>query len=92
MNVESPDDLAIEQRYLGLKWVKDTCKPPSCKGVVYFGDDDNKYDLRLFEEVSYYGYISYVTPESTIHCCTVADKTNQVGGCDECGFCWRLVC
>ena len=61
MNVESPDDLAIEQRYLGLKWVKDTCKPPSCKGVVYFGDDDNKYDLRLFDEVSYYdGYMSCI--------------------------------
>ena len=51
MNMESPDVLAIEQRYLGLKWVKDTCKAQSCNGVVYFGDDDNKYDLRMFEAV-----------------------------------------
>lgn len=53
MNVESPDILAIEQRYLGLKWVRDTCRSNNgCNGVVYFGDDDNKYDLRLFEAVS----------------------------------------
>ena len=50
-NVSSPDVLAIDQRYLGLKWVKEHCRPPNCSGVVYFGDDDNKYDLRIFDEV-----------------------------------------
>ena len=50
-NVSSPDVLAIEQRYIGLKWVKENCRTPHCSGVVYFGDDDNKYDLKVFDEV-----------------------------------------
>ena len=50
-NVSSPDVLAIDQRYLGLNWVKENCWSPNCTGVVYFGDDDNKYDLRIFNEV-----------------------------------------
>ncbi|KAL5474777.1 hypothetical protein EMCRGX_G026787 [Ephydatia muelleri] len=50
-NVSSPDVLAIDQRYLGLNWVKENCWSPNCTGVVYFGDDDNKYDLRIFNEI-----------------------------------------
>ena len=58
----------LEQRNLGLDWIRAQCgagsqsvftdrdlalSPDSCsRGVVYFADDDNKYDLRLFEEVS----------------------------------------
>lgn len=56
----------LEQRNLGLNWLREQCTPASAStlsegghtvegcgsGVVYFGDDDNRYDLRLFEEVS----------------------------------------
>ena len=58
----------LEQRNLALSWLRAQCgigpnalfgkrdtllANDSCNnGVVYFGDDDNKYDLRLFEQVS----------------------------------------
>ena len=42
----------VEQRNLGLKWIRQNFKD-DMKGVVYFGDDDNTYDLRIFEQVSY---------------------------------------
>lgn len=42
----------VEQRNLGLQWLHDNIKANETKGVVYFADDDNTYDLRLFEEVS----------------------------------------
>ncbi len=42
----------VEQRNLGLSWIRHFCtKVKYCSGSVYFMDDDNKYDLRLFEEV-----------------------------------------
>ena len=42
----------VEQRNTGLNWIRSRCGEEKCRGVVYFMDDDNKYDLRLFEEVS----------------------------------------
>ena len=42
----------VEQRNTGLEWIRQHCSKKRCRGVVYFMDDDNKYDLRLFEEVS----------------------------------------
>ena len=42
----------VEQRNTGLDWIRRNCSERKCRGVVYFMDDDNKYDLRLFEEVS----------------------------------------
>lgn len=43
----------VKQRNLGLSWIREHCSiVKNCTGVVYFMDDDNKYDLRLFEEVS----------------------------------------
>ena len=44
----------MEQRNAGLKWIRQYCKDNcqnKCNGVVYFMDDDNRYDLRLFEQV-----------------------------------------
>ena len=41
----------VEQRNAGLNWIRSHCSEVNCRGVVYFMDDDNKYDLRLFEEV-----------------------------------------
>ena len=48
----------VKPRNIALAWIREHCKstknkPPECvEGVVYFMDGDNKYDLRLFEEVS----------------------------------------
>ncbi len=63
----------LEQRNLGLNWLRAQCGASSTShftdsvldsdrcgsGVVYFADDDNKYDLRLFEQVSWVGQCSY---------------------------------
>ena len=39
----------VEQRNLGIEWlVKNRSRS---EGVVYFADDDNTYDLRIFEQV-----------------------------------------
>lgn len=45
----------VEQRNAGLDWARKYCKEHcsnNCSGVIYFMDDDNRYDLRLFAEVS----------------------------------------
>lgn len=50
----------VKQRNLGLSWIREYCKTlKNCTGAVYFMDDDNKYDLRLFEEVCLVFYIMY---------------------------------
>ncbi|XP_064400334.1 galactosylgalactosylxylosylprotein 3-beta-glucuronosyltransferase sqv-8-like isoform X4 [Halichondria panicea] len=42
----------VDQRNLGLGWIRRYCSnQTNCTGSVYFMDDDNKYDLRLFEEI-----------------------------------------
>ena len=41
----------VEQRNAGLRWLRENFKPHSSSGVVYFADDDNKFDLRIFTEV-----------------------------------------
>lgn len=41
----------VNQRNAGLEWLRNHLSPSNCNGVLYFGDDDNKYDLRLFDEV-----------------------------------------
>ena len=43
----------MEQRNRGLKWIRENHGLSDTRnGVVYFGDDDNGYDVKLFEEVS----------------------------------------
>ena len=39
----------MEQRNTGLKWLRE--QQTDSSGVVYFADDDNKFDLRVFAEV-----------------------------------------
>ena len=39
----------VEQRNTGLKWLRE--QQTDSSGVVYFADDDNKFDLRVFAEV-----------------------------------------
>ena len=41
----------MEQRNLALKWIRENLNIPGRRGVVYFGDDDNTYDLELFDEI-----------------------------------------
>ena len=54
MNVKTPKNQksrGVLQRNTGLNWIRQHCTEMKCNGVIYFMDDDNKYDLRLFEEV-----------------------------------------
>ena len=41
----------VFQRNKGLAWLRDNQQHIDLNGVVYFADDDNTYDIRLFEEV-----------------------------------------
>ena len=43
----------VEQRNIALQWIREHYKEGDVEGVVYFGDDDNTYDIRLFDEVLY---------------------------------------
>ncbi|XP_003386393.2 PREDICTED: galactosylgalactosylxylosylprotein 3-beta-glucuronosyltransferase 2-like isoform X1 [Amphimedon queenslandica] len=47
-----------EQRNVGLDWLRENYKPGDVTGVVYFGDDDNTYDIQLFEEMRYTNKVS----------------------------------
>ena len=64
LNEPTPDDLIIKstdkpwakprgvlQRNKGLAWLRGNPDKLHHVGVVYFADDDNTYDIRLFEEV-----------------------------------------
>lgn len=42
----------VEQRNLAIDWLRQHLDGETT-GVVYFGDDDNTYDLQLFEEMRY---------------------------------------
>ena len=44
----------VSNRRAALQWIRDNVQ----KGVLYFGDDDNTYDLRLFEEIRHTQHIS----------------------------------
>lgn len=49
-NIKKPR--GIEQRNIAMKWIRQNYLLGKVNGVVYFADDDNTYDLRLFDEVS----------------------------------------
>ncbi|XP_052768062.1 galactosylgalactosylxylosylprotein 3-beta-glucuronosyltransferase 2-like [Mya arenaria] len=40
----------ISQRNEAVRWIRQFAQTP---GVVYFADDDNTYDIRIFEEMRY---------------------------------------
>lgn len=42
----------VEQRNAALSWLRSKYKPNDIKGVVYFMDDDNTYDILLFQEIA----------------------------------------
>ncbi|XP_071081457.1 galactosylgalactosylxylosylprotein 3-beta-glucuronosyltransferase 1-like [Haliotis cracherodii] len=41
----------VSQRNAGLSWIRRYLDPDKHPGVVYFADDDNTYDLRIFAEM-----------------------------------------
>jgi galactosylgalactosylxylosylprotein 3-beta-glucuronosyltransferase 3 len=43
----------VMQRNKALAWLREH-RDELKEGVVYFGDDDNTYDIRLFEEVFFF--------------------------------------
>lgn len=45
---KGPKPRGVSNRNRGLEWVRANAKT----GVLYFADDDNTYDLEIFEEVS----------------------------------------
>ena len=42
----------VSNRNKGLQWIRENYV--DTRGVIYFADDDNTYDLRLFDEVSFH--------------------------------------
>lgn len=44
----SPQPKGVASRNKGLQWIRQNADG----GVLYFADDDNSYDIRLFNEVS----------------------------------------
>ncbi|XP_002732350.1 galactosylgalactosylxylosylprotein 3-beta-glucuronosyltransferase 1-like [Saccoglossus kowalevskii] len=43
----------VEQRNIGLAWLRHNREPNVSRGVVYFADDDNTYSIEIFEEMRY---------------------------------------
>ncbi len=46
----------VEQRNVALEWLRKQRTLINASGVVYFADDDNKYDVRVFQKVSANNY------------------------------------
>jgi len=44
---DNNDPRGVSNRLAGLEWIRNHAK----EGVLYFADDDNAYDVRLFEEI-----------------------------------------
>ena len=68
LNIRTPEEMrlseneptwrknrGVEQRNLAIDWLRERRAEGAIDegGVVYFGDDDNTYDIALFEEVGY---------------------------------------
>ena len=63
----SPKVTGVLHRNAGLKWVREHCSREGCgDGVVYFGDDDDRYDLRFFDEVSTHIFIRCVVLRNAV--------------------------
>lgn len=41
----------VSNRLKGLEWLRQNFSNTSTEGVVYFADDDNSYDIRVFDEM-----------------------------------------
>lgn len=47
---QKPMPRGVANRRAAIAWIRQNGKKP---GVMYFGDDDNTFDLRLFNEIRY---------------------------------------
>lgn len=47
---QKPMPRGVANRRAAINWIRANGKKP---GVMYFGDDDNTFDLRLFDEIRY---------------------------------------
>ena len=49
----TPAGRGVAQRNAGLSWIRQHCYEfkNNCLGSFFFMDDDNKYDLRIFDQV-----------------------------------------
>ena len=47
-NQTGPKPRGVSGRNAGISWVVENTR----QGVLYFADDDNSYDIRLFNEVN----------------------------------------
>ena len=45
---KGPKPRGVAARNAAIKWIVDNAE---AAGVMYFADDDNAYDLRIFQEV-----------------------------------------
>ena len=67
LNIKTPPDYKMKhndpnwlkprgvlQRNKGLEWIRNNLNKHKNKGVLYFADDDNTYDLKIFDEVYSY--------------------------------------
>src|SRR5258708_34017012 len=43
----------VSNRLKALEWLREKYTNTNQEGVIYFGDDDNSYDIRVFEEMRY---------------------------------------
>jgi beta-1,3-glucuronyltransferase len=41
----------VSNRLRGLKWLRENFSNSMTQGVIYFADDDNSYDIRVFKEM-----------------------------------------
>ena len=49
-----PPPRGVSNRRAAIQWIRSNVQ----SGVLYFGDDDNTYDLRLFDEIRFTRYLS----------------------------------
>ena len=73
LNVRTPENLqrqrneyrklkprGVVQRNLGISWLRENIDPKTKPGVVYFADDDNTYDSRIFDEVNRFRCLMHI--------------------------------
>ena len=54
---KGPKPRGVAARNAAMRWIVDNAED---EGVMYFADDDNAYDIRLFEEVKWIQYKNQV--------------------------------
>ena len=47
------DGRGVSNRLKALEWIRKTFNETKQRGVIYFADDDNSYDIRVFEEMRF---------------------------------------